>query len=38
MKGGACAAFLLCIARERPAIALTRIAPDISVINDGDVS
>jgi hypothetical protein len=38
MKGGACAAFLLCIARERPAIALARITPDISRIQDGDVS
>jgi hypothetical protein len=38
MKRGACAAFLLCIARERPAIALTRTTPDIPRIQDGDVS
>jgi hypothetical protein len=38
MKGGACAAFLLCIARECPAIALAHITPDISRIEDGDAS
>jgi len=38
-KGGAvCAAFLLGICQALPAIAVARTAPDISVINDGDVS
>jgi hypothetical protein len=38
-KGGArCAAFLLGICQASPVIAVALAAPDISAINDGDVS